>query len=67
MAELSTKTRPVARTPEIPVLPTIRLVEVVDRTARLSTQVLKSLETSDVSAITESSPELITEIPHPWV
>jgi hypothetical protein len=53
MAEIATKAKPVAKTSESHALgiPTTRLVGVVDRTARLSDEVLKTLETSERAAI----------------
>jgi len=53
MSATATKTKPVAPQTEIhPIrIPADRLVHVVDRTARLSDEVLKSLESSERAAI----------------
>lgn len=51
MPELTTKTRPVLKTHQLKVIPAVGLSSVVDRTTKLSEDVLKSLETSERAAI----------------
>jgi hypothetical protein len=53
MAAIATEPKPVAKTSEIHVvgIPTARLAGIVDRTAKLSDEVLKSIETSERVAI----------------
>jgi hypothetical protein len=53
MAEVATKSKPVAKASEIrPIsIPAARFARVLDKTAKLSDEVLKSLETSERTAI----------------
>jgi hypothetical protein len=54
MAEVTTKPRPVAKTEtdhRLGIIPAVRLGSVVDRTTKLSEEVLDSLETSERAAI----------------
>jgi hypothetical protein len=53
MAEITTKPKPVAKTPATHQrgIPATRLVNVVDRTSELSDEVLKSLEAGERAAI----------------
>jgi hypothetical protein len=62
MAEVATKSKPVARTPQGRVLefPSARVAGVVDRTAKLSDEVLKALETSERATIEAIGQFIIT-------
>ena len=53
MVAIATEAKPVAKTSEIHVvgIPTVQLAGVVDRTAKLSDELLKSFETSERAAI----------------
>jgi hypothetical protein len=62
MAENATKPKPVPRTSEARVLelPSRRIGDAVDRTAKLSDEVLKALETSERATIEAVGPFIIT-------
>ncbi len=62
MATVANKSKPVAKTPEVHAvgIPAVRLAGVVDRTAKLSDELLKSLETSQRAAIEAVGQFLIT-------
>jgi len=69
MVAIATEPKPVAKTSEIHVvgIPTVRLAGVVDRTAKLSDELLKSFETSERAAIEAIGQFAITveeQLPH---
>jgi hypothetical protein len=69
MATIATKPKPAAKTSEIHVvsIPTARLAGVVDRTVKLSDELLKSFETSERAAIEAIGQFVITleeALPH---
>lgn len=69
MGAIATETKPAARSHEIHVvsIPTGRLAGVVDRTAKLSDELLKSFETSERAAIEAIGQFMITieeALPH---
>ena len=69
MAVIATDPKPAAKTSEIHVvsIPTARLAGVVDRTAKLSDELLKSFETSERAAIEAIGQFMITleeALPH---
>jgi hypothetical protein len=62
MAEITTKPRPAAKTPATNQrgIPTARLASVVDRTSKLSDEVLKSVEEGERAAIEAAGRFLVT-------
>ena len=62
MATIATEPKPAAKTSEIHVvsIPTARIAGVVDRTAKLSDELLKSFETSERAAIEAIGQFMIT-------